>query len=224
MILPKGKFTINHLPHNPSAPTPAMMLFYSAQIHLRKILNRVHKFICKVENHGQTRWSSTVQEALSMNLGLWRTSLPDIMKWKDSDEPANEINAACMRAKYYGAQYIIHRPLLHYALHYGAGVGLGDHASMESSTSSQKLFPSTMHQSHNHASNMTPIYSDRGSMLAAPVAHDWTSPKVQLRELPKKLRIACKICIDSAILSTKAFDGVGGHRLVVTNIFGTAHA
>jgi hypothetical protein len=32
---------------------------------------------------------------------------------------------ACV-AKYYGAQYIIHRPLLHRALHYGAGVGLGD--------------------------------------------------------------------------------------------------
>ena len=227
MILPKGKFTINRPPDDPSAPTSAMMLFYSAQIHLRKILDRVHKFICKVENQGQTGWSSTVQEALSMNLGLWRTNLPDIMKWKDSDEPANEINAACMRAKYYGAQYIIHRPLLHYALHYGligAGVGLGDHASMESSTSPQKLFPSTMHQSNNRASNMTPTFSDRVSTLAAPVAHDWTSSKVQFRELPKKLRIACKICIDSAILSTKAFDGVGGHRLVVTNVFGTAHA
>ncbi|KAJ6027401.1 hypothetical protein N7460_012218 [Penicillium canescens] len=218
IILPKGKFTINRLPDDPSAPTSAMMLFYSAQIHLRKILNRVHKFIYKVENQGQTRWSSTVQEALSMNLGLWRTSLPDIMKWEDSDEPANEINAARMRAKYYGAQYIIHRPLLHYALHYGhtgASVGLGDHASMESSNSSQKVFPSMMHQRNNRASDMTPISSDRGSTIAAPV---------QLRELPKKLRIACKICIDSAILSLKAFDGVGGHRLVVTNIFGTAHA
>ncbi|KAJ6019795.1 hypothetical protein N7499_003107 [Penicillium canescens] len=227
MILPKGKFMINHLPDDRSAPTSAMMLFYSAQIHLRKILNRVHKFIHKAENQGQTRWSLTVQETLSMNLGLWRTSLPDIMKWEDSDEPANEINAACMRAKYYGAQFIIHRPLLHYALHYGrtgAGVGLGDHASMESSTSSREVFPSTMHQSNNRASNMTPISSDRGSTLAAPLAHDLSSPKVQLRELPKKLRIACKICVDSAILSTKAFDGVGGHRLVVTNIFGTAHA
>lgn len=43
------------------------------------------------------------------------------------------------------------------------------------------------------------------------------------RELPSELRHACKICIDSAILSTEAFDGING-RPVVTNIFGMGHA
>jgi hypothetical protein len=51
----------------------------------------------------------------------------------------------------------------------------------------------------------------------------WTPPTVALRELPQKLRRACKVCIESAILSTVAFDGIPD-RLVVTNIFGTAHA
>jgi hypothetical protein len=222
MDLPKGKFTIS-LPNDLSAPPTMMMLFYSAQIHLRKVLNRVHTDLYKVEKLGQTRWSSTVQEALSMNLDLWRTSLPDSMKWKDSDEPANEINAARMRAKYYGARYIIHRPLLYHALHYGhtgARIGPIGQASAESPTSPQQMSPSISHT--NRSTNMARMSSELGFTPA--LANGWTAPKVNLRDLPKKLRVACKICIDSAVLSTEAFDGVGGHRLVVTNIFGTAHA
>ena len=75
MGLPKGRYTIS-LPDDLSAPSTMMMLFYSAQIHLRKVINRVHTDLYKVEKQGQTRWSSNVQEALSMNLNLWRNSLP----------------------------------------------------------------------------------------------------------------------------------------------------
>lgn len=46
-----------------------------------------------------------------------RSYLPDSMQWNDTEEPANEINAARMRAKYYGSRYIIHRPLFYHALH-----------------------------------------------------------------------------------------------------------
>ncbi|KAJ5264968.1 hypothetical protein N7505_007761 [Penicillium chrysogenum] len=166
--IPKGKWTID-LPNDPTAPNTMMMLFYSAQIHLRKLLDRVHTDLYKVDKQGKTRWSSTVQKTLSWNLDLWRESLPKSMQWDESDPPANEINAARMRAKYYGARYIIHRPLLYDALH-------------------------------------------------------WQEPKVHFHELPEELRAACMICIESAIKSTEAFDGVGGPRLVVTNIFGTAHA
>ncbi|KAJ5471515.1 hypothetical protein N7530_008872 [Penicillium desertorum] len=202
MALPKGKWTIN-LPNNPNSPQTMMMLFYSAQIHLRKVLNRVHTDLYRVDKQGQTRWSSTLQEALSLNLDHWRESLPKSMQWDESDPPANEINAARMRAKYYGARYIIHRPLLYHALHYGhtgARVGPTAQTLVESATLQQSS-PSTLH-----------------SAARAP------SMEVRLHELPKKLKAACYICIRSAIKSTEAFDGVGGHRLVVTNIFGTAHA
>ncbi|KAJ6171532.1 hypothetical protein N7470_000599 [Penicillium chermesinum] len=50
-----------------------------------------------------------------------------------------------------------------------------------------------------------------------------TPPTVKLADLPSKLRRGCVICVDSAIKSTEAFDGIKD-RLVVTNIFGTAHA
>ncbi|KAJ5365084.1 hypothetical protein N7517_007970 [Penicillium concentricum] len=223
MAIPKGKWTIV-LPNDLNAPQTMMMLFYSAQIHLRKVLNRVHTDLYKVEKQGQTRWSSTVQEALSLNLDLWRKSLPQSMQWEENDPPANEINAARMRAKYYGARYIIHRPLLYHALHYGhTGARVGPVGqSLVDSPTSQQLSPSMLH-SAARAPNMARMSSDMGSMPAA-VSTDWQPPKVRLHELPKKLKAACDICVKSAIKSTEAFDGVGGHRLVVTNIFGTAHA
>lgn len=184
---------------------------------------------------GETRWSSNVQEALSMNLNLWRTNLPDTMKWKESDPPASDINAARMRAKYYGARYIIHRPLLYHALHYGntgARIGSVGHNSVDSPSGStsasqpQQTSPSIAHNSYG-APNMSRMMSDLGSAPSNPspssFPNGWTPPNVDIRDLPTKLRRACKICVDSAIMSTIAFDGIED-RLVVTNIFGTAHA
>ncbi|KAJ5988543.1 hypothetical protein N7481_003753 [Penicillium waksmanii] len=277
--LPKGRWTIIPMPNDMKDPHVLMMMFYSAQIHLRKVLNRVHTDLYKVEKEGQSRWSSSVQEALSQNLDLWRFSLPDIMIWKDEDPPAKEINAARMRAKYYGARYIIHRPLLYHALHYGGSGArvdaVGQTSAVDSPTGSvgnsqpQQMSPSITNTSHR-AQNMTRMLSDIGTVSSNPAAafpNGWTPPTVNLRDLPSKLRRACKVCVDSAILSTKAFDGIEdpfdalsnasfkeepyknmqdpleGHRmedpftmdpnftskdeknrLVVTNIFGTAHA
>jgi hypothetical protein len=47
--LPKGRFTLS-LPNEISAPSTMMMFFYSAQIHLRKVLNRVHTDLYKVQS------------------------------------------------------------------------------------------------------------------------------------------------------------------------------
>ena len=105
------------------------------------------------------------------------------MMWKDTDPPATEINAARMRAKYYSARYIIHRPVLYHALHH---------------------------------------YGQVGARVGS-IGQTWTPATVNLRELPSKYRRACKICVESVILSTEAFDGIKD-RLVVPNIFGTAHA
>lgn len=235
--LPKGRFTID-IPDDLEARSTRMMLFYSAQIHLRKVLNRVHTDLYKVDKQGETgRWSSSVQETLSMNLELWRSSLPETMNWRDDEPPASDINAARMRAKYYGARYIIHRPLLYHALHYGqtgARIGaLPKSTAVESPTGSasnsqsQHMSPSMTHASGRTSSaHMQRMLSDVGSAnsgLLSSVPNGWSPPTVKWRELPTKLRRACKVCVDSAILSTEAFDGVDD-RLVVTNIFGTAHA
>lgn len=161
-----------------------------------------------------------------MNLELWRTSLPDIMKWKDSDPPPKEINVARMRAKYYGARYIIHRPLLYHALHYAANPDAppppvdSPTASALSGSKSQQVSPSMTHS--QRASNMVRLSSDLGTMGRNSLSSR-PGRAMTYRDLPTKLRRACKVCVDSAILSTEAFDGIDG-RPVVTNIFGTAHA
>ncbi|OQE64976.1 hypothetical protein PENNAL_c0217G07760, partial [Penicillium nalgiovense] len=120
-----------------------------------------------VEKQDQTQWSFTVQEALSLNLDRWRESLPDSMQWDESDPPANEINAARMRAKYYGAR--------------------GSRRSDQPEFNGITCIPT-----------IAPLYAKHVRSRSEHGA--------------------------SAIKSTEAFDGVGGHRLVVTNIFGTAHA
>lgn len=214
------------------------MFFYSAQIHLRKVLNRVHTDLYKVESEflyrllgyfpilmhlplaeqGETRWSSNVQEILSMNLDLWRSSLPQEMRWSDNDPPSPDINVARMRAKYYGARYIIHRPLLYHALHY-CGPNMGplsvDSPARYGEAVSSQVSPSLTHG--QYAPGMTRMSSDLGSVPGANgTAHTY-------RDLPQKLRRACKVCLQSAVRSTEAFDAIKG-RPVVTNIFGTAHA
>ena len=155
-----------------------------------------------------------------MNLQLWRSSLPEVMRWKDYDPASKDINVARMRAKYYGARYIIHRPLLYHALHIAGRPTSVDSPSAPgmSASRSQQVSPSMM-----HSQRMARLPSDMGPgpVRSSTSAPGWTS--YTYRDLPTKLRRACKVCIDSAILSTEVFDGIEG-RPVVTNIFGTAHA
>lgn len=168
-----------------------------------------------------------MQEVLSMNLELWRNSLPDVMKWRDTDPPSPDINIARMRAKYYGAKYIIHRPLLYHALHFAAPNGQGNAvdfpvgSNVMSGSKSQQVSPSMAHS--QRATNMARWSSDMGPPPSRGPLQPPIWPGLTYRELTPKLRRACKICIDSAILSTEAFDGIKD-RPVVTNIFGTAHA
>ncbi|KAE8421465.1 hypothetical protein BDV36DRAFT_304945 [Aspergillus pseudocaelatus] len=211
--LPKGWFTLD-LPNRISTPGPMTMFYYSAQISLRKILNRIHTELYKSNKKGHTHWPWQVQEILRMNLESWRNSLPTPMKWKDTDPPSEEINVARLRAKYYGARYIIHRPLLYHALHhYASSNGPSTEATAIAASKLQQRSPSLGHS--QDATNMAHLSSNIGPASGfAGVAR---------RDLPTKLRRACKVCIDSAMLSTVAFDGING-RPVVTNIFGTAHA
>ncbi|PIG81835.1 hypothetical protein AARAC_011562 [Aspergillus arachidicola] len=217
--LPKGRFTLN-LPNEISAPSTMIMFFYSAQIYLRKILNCVLTDLHKADKQNLTHWSLHIQEALNTNLESWRNSLPPAMKWKDTDSPSKDINVARMRAMYYDARYIIHRPLLYYALHHYRQVDLyASSDSLPTKVTAMTTFkPQNLTSSLNHDQSVTNLAQLSSGKYPSPgltrIAH---------RDLPIKLRRACTVCIESAILSTKAFDGIEG-RPVVTNIFGTAHA
>ncbi|KAI9779776.1 MAG: hypothetical protein M1816_003340 [Peltula sp. TS41687] len=91
--------------------------YYTAQIGLRKLLNRVHYALYRPEDHSNSRWSIGELKELETQLAEWRTMLPSDLQWKDSEPPPADINAARLRAKYYGACYIIHRPFLHNVIH-----------------------------------------------------------------------------------------------------------
>ncbi|KAJ5169738.1 uncharacterized protein N7500_002521 [Penicillium coprophilum] len=219
--LPKGTFQYTTLGSKANTPSSTMMiLFYYSQIHLHKTLNQVPSDLRKVEKQGRTFWLSIVQEAQSLNLDLWRRSLPKSILWCDTEEPANEINAARMRATYYRTRYIIYRPLLYYVLHYGhSGTCACAGNSSRSSSASQT-------QPHGGIAYIERMINGMGPAPCNPslfCPKGRTSPAISFHDLPKKLRVACQICVRSAIQNTIALDGIK-ERLVVPNMFGTAHA
>lgn len=173
-----------------------IMMFYTAQMYLRKRLNQVHR-----ELYGPECLNLPPTEVRAMldghqaTLDKWRASLPDALKWSDGEKPPPDILSARLRAKYWGAQYVVNRLFLDYALHI-----------------------------------MRPVREGRSVEKAALDAHGNPRDKAEIH-LFKAIQLtgedavwdACRRCIEAAMQSTVALDGVPG-RLVVTNIHGTAHA
>lgn len=131
----------------------------------------------------------------------WRANLPESLQWEENDPVSNNINDARLRGKFYGAKYIIHRPFLHAALDYDFET------------------PQIQSPPNNHLASAAPIPPAQGAEMGPPKATpDYDSRRAETIEL-------AIICIDAAMKSTVAFDGVLDHRrLVVTNIMGTSHA
>lgn len=126
-------------------------------------------------------------------LTKWRAVLPDKLQWSDDDPPSRDINDARLRAKFYGAQYIIHRPFLRYAL--------------DNEVQTQDI-----------RSPQSDAVKPRSGTMPPP------RPAVDKDAHSDILRSA-KTCVSAAMQSTTAFDNIIDHkRLIVTNIFGTAHA
>lgn len=194
-----------------------MMIYYSAQVQLRVILNRVHSLLYQMEktNPKHAGWSTRWCRELDLQLESWRNILPAEYQWSDSDEPSPDINAARMRAKYYGARYLIHRPFLHHALHPIS------HQNMQNSQLSES--PSTVSTQASQYASMpetpTPTHQSicPGSRMGPPRL------LLNIDRIDKQVLQASEICVKAAIQSTIAFDGVD-KRPIVTNIFGTAHA
>ncbi|KAH0563168.1 hypothetical protein GP486_002265 [Trichoglossum hirsutum] len=196
-------------------PELLMWMHYLAQISLRKLLNRVHSELYKKNEDSKRTVTETASE-LDWQLGRWRRVLPQQLRWDDDESPPSDIDAARLRANYYGARYLIHRPFVHHALHYlttrgtyqalpkDAFAQLAGRQSKRSSPTNLAALPAKAafeptgrRQSETDIAPLGPVY--------------------------KPVIDACKSCIGAAIQSIKAFHGVRG-RPIVTNIFGTAHA
>ena len=172
------------------------LVLYAAQLFLRKRLNAIHQ-----ELYGNEALNMTLDEVKIMFEGHeailngWRGMLPHNMRWHDNDPPATEILAARLRAKYWGARYIMNRPFLDYALH-------------------------IMVHAHNGGSIESAAVDRNGNRRDKAELHLLTAMKQMSDE---EIFTACKRCIEAAMQSTVAFDNVP-ERLIVTNIHGTAHA
>ncbi|OJJ65787.1 hypothetical protein ASPBRDRAFT_667326 [Aspergillus brasiliensis CBS 101740] len=225
--LPKGQAL--YLSQDGFSSNSMGMFIYSAQIHLTRILNRLNSHLYTFETGKQGQWSAYRMGILSMNLEQWRKDLPESMTWKDIDPPSPDINVAQMRAKYYSARYLIHRPLLYYALHHSSLTPCGRSMPVPSlTTSGEGLLPSPLVAHGQGVNDMSQLPTDVNApdgTVTSPDPHlaegPWT--RLQYYDLNPEVRRACKLCVESAILSTQAFDAIEG-RPVVTNIFGLAHA
>lgn len=153
--------------------------------------------------------SASLINAFNTNIWEWRKMLPQDLQWEDSEPPARYINDARLRGKFYGAQYIIHRPFLHAALDFD--------------------FSTSDAQSPNHESGEGPPNNALQPVLSPDAQAGSMGPPKPVSD-PGYYRRAETIsfavkCIRAAEESTVAFDGILDHRrLIVTNIMGTAHA
>lgn len=130
MLLPSG-ITSPPSPYTDIvADDPLMWMYYLAQIALRKLLNRVHTalYVYKQDKtHLDSPRSLKLARELDYQLEQWKSHLPAPLCWKSTDPPSCDINAARLRAKYYGARYIIHRPFVYHALHPGSTANSSPH-------------------------------------------------------------------------------------------------
>ena len=192
--------------------------FYMAQMQLRRTLNDIHRDLYKTSLSAGGKKQFTIMQVLNQNLEDWRKGLPSsdsdtgdgFSDWSEEDYEATSINVARMRAKYYGAKYIIHRPAL-------------AHALMLTSPSSQRQAssesPSAANVTWQLASPSGPASQARHLTSGGQMA----PPPRQGERLDDLTLKSAKVCVESAMKSTTAFDQLKG-RLIVTNIFGTTHA
>lgn len=142
-------------------------------------------------------------------LKAWRDLLPVGLQWSDDDPPSSDINTARLRAKYYGALNIIHRPFLRHALDHNMDFQDSPpaqvHAAISYQAGSASYSPQSMER--KNSSMGPPGSTQKEKIHQAEILH------------------SAKTCVAAAIQSTEAFDNIiNRQRLIVTNIFGTAHA
>lgn len=204
---PKGTMGQGEFVHGDTG-RPEVMVYYSAQLYMRKLLNDIQKELYqeKDANFKRATQSTSLCNAFDIMINAWRNSLPEKLQWDDPSHIINNINDSRLRGKFYGAQYIIHRPFLHAALDYD----FEDHES---------LLKSPPNDTFGNLQNPLPLHPAPGPEMGPPKSvSDYERRRHETIEL-------AVICIKAAERSTVAFDGVLDHRrMVVTNIMGTAHA
>ncbi|KAF7550985.1 hypothetical protein G7Z17_g5342 [Cylindrodendrum hubeiense] len=171
---------------------------YPGQLYLRTHLNSIHRMFYAPEDPSkikkdQFRNVSVVSDAVS---GMhW---VAPSFAFREDDLPADDILAARLRAKYWGAQVITYRPFVRQILQFSHSV-----------------------KNHPSSPNFPTVTSEFRQDVIAPVIHPKTRTHGDID--PKVVELAKK-GIKALIESTRAFHGLGAERPIITNVFGTAHA
>lgn len=173
-----------------------IVIHFTAQSFLRKRLNLVHGQLYGFDCLDQS--PTEVQATLDghqMILDGWRERLPKNLQWNDWDPPSSHVLSARLQAKYWGAQYVVTRPFLDYALHILPHIRDGrsvEEAALDASGNARSMAEINIFKAIHRMGE-------------------------------EQIWRACQRCLEAASHSTTAFDGISG-RLIVTNIHGTAHA
>lgn len=180
------------------------MFAYCSQISLRKTLNRTHNLVYGPrkepvwEGWGRNAGPKEMLSEIEGLRDLWtKIGRPDgIRQWTDDNPTSEDINVSRVRGKYYGTRYLILRPFLQHAMYHikSRPIKMAD----ISSTNPAEL-PLIKSDTEDSAGTEDTTYTN---MVIA----------------------AAKACIDAAMLSTVAFDGLKPNRFLITNIHGTALA
>ena len=134
------------------------------------------------------------------------------MQWGPDDPPATDILRARLRAKYYGAKVITYRHFLLQILEHSYALKhpeKPEHESEQPKTDKRGQAQEEFREPYKHAVEGIP-------RLEKTTTH-----------LDPRIREYASECIKALINSTTAFHGLGdpgSQRLIVTNIWGTAHA
>lgn len=175
-----------------------VMDYYSCQMFLRRRLNQVHR-----EMYGPDCLNQSLDEVQEMLKGhaaildRWRDMLKVPLAWEDGDPPATNILGARLRAKYWGARYVVNRPFLDFMIHFMPHIHTKAGLTLENVANDARGVPRDKADIH--------LFKAIEKMGNSAIVH------------------ASRLCIQAAIQSTVALDNVPD-RLIVTNIHGTAHA
>ncbi|TAQ83141.1 hypothetical protein B7494_g8535 [Chlorociboria aeruginascens] len=167
---------------------------YIAQLTMRKHLNKLHAMFYKPESDATSKSHFDTIEACELNIADLKAGWIDNKLWIDDGEPAKGILEARLRAKYYGAQVITYRNFL---------LEIIEHMGTPPEKSGKQI-------SQDYKSDVKVPQLDKGAKT--------------LDEIEPKVIDYAKKSIEALINSTTAFYGLESKRLIITNVWGTAHA
>ncbi|CAJ2503088.1 Uu.00g104820.m01.CDS01 [Anthostomella pinea] len=169
---------------------------YVAQLYLRKQLNKVHNLLYDPEKDGQNgpAMEDSINSIQNALKHARHTWVPPHYSWSEDDPLATDILSARLRAKYWGSQVILYRPFL------------------KSMLNREPLPPPT----YRIQSSPPDAWASLGLEIG--------SPNLPSNVDPRTINYA-RLAIQALVESTRAFHGMDPtQRIIVTNVFGTAHA